>query len=170
MPPTFQEHILAAHQDELLRFIVRKVNCPETAQDIFQDTYIRYTNYPEKSRIENHRAFIFRIAANLVTDYERKNRVRERFIGIEELEIDSFPQGDNFQPEQLLSTQERLELMAHTVEGLPSRCREVFILRRVEGLSHAEIAKRLDISPRMVEKHLHRALLALQNALDEREE
>lgn len=166
MSPTFQEHLLAAHQDELLRFIVRKVNCPEAAQDIFQDTYIRYTNYPEKSRIENHRAFIFRIAANLAADYERRNRVRDRFIGLEEIELDSLPQADNFQPEQLLSAQERLELMAHTVEGLPTRCRAVFILRRVEGLSHAQIAKQLDISPRMVEKHLHRALVALQTALD----
>lgn len=76
------------------------------------------------------------------------------------------PQADDFQPEQLLSARERLELMAKTVEGLPARCREVFILRRVEGLSHAEIAKQLDISPRMVEKHLHRALVALQTVLD----
>jgi RNA polymerase sigma factor (sigma-70 family) len=166
MPPTFQEHILQDHQDELLRFIFRKVNCPDTAQDIFQDTYVRYTNYPEKGQIENHRAFIFRIAANLVADYERKSRVRERFIGVEEVEIDTFPQADNFQPEQLLSAQERLGLMARTVEGLPPRCREVFILRRVEGLSHAQIAKRLEISPRMVEKHLHKALVALQNVLD----
>ncbi|NOS74126.1 MAG: RNA polymerase sigma factor, partial [Methyloglobulus sp.] len=163
------EHILDDHQDELLRFIVRKVNCPDTAQDIFQDTYIRYTNYPEKNQIENHRAFIFRIAANLVADYERRNRVRERFIGVEEVEIDTFPQADSFQPEQLLSTQERLELMANTVEGLPPRCREVFILRRVEGLSHAQISKQLDISPRMVEKHLHKALMALQTVLDEHE-
>ncbi|MBK8814220.1 MAG: RNA polymerase sigma factor [Methylococcaceae bacterium] len=166
MPPTFQEHILQDHQDELLRFIFRKVNCPDTAQDIFQDTYVRYTNYPGKSQIKNHRAFIFRIAANLVADYERKSRVRKRFTGVEELEIDTFPQADNFQPEQLLSVQERLELMARTVEGLPPRCREVFILRRVEGLSHAQIAKCLEISPRMVEKHLHKALVALQNVLD----
>jgi RNA polymerase sigma-70 factor (ECF subfamily) len=166
MSPTFQEHILAAHQDELLRFIVRKINCPETAQDILQDTYVRYTNYPEKSQIENHRAFIFRIAANLVADHERRNRVRERFSGLEEVDIDTFPQADYFQPEQLLSARERLEIMAKTVEGLPSRCREVFVLRRVEGLSHAQIAKQLDISPRMVEKHLHKALVALQNVLD----
>jgi RNA polymerase sigma factor (sigma-70 family) len=169
MSPTFQEHILDAHQDELLRFIFRKVNCPDTAQDIFQDTYVRYTNYPEKGQIENHRAFIFRIAANLVADHERRNRVRERFTGLEEVELDSLPQADSFQPEQLLSAQERLELMAHTVEGLPPRCREVFILRRIEGLSHAQIAKQLDISPRMVEKHLHKALVALQTVLDELE-
>ena len=39
MPPTFQEHILDDHQDELLRFIFLKVNCPDTAQD----TYVRAT-------------------------------------------------------------------------------------------------------------------------------
>jgi RNA polymerase sigma factor (sigma-70 family) len=162
MPPTFQEHILDDHQDELLRFIFRKVNCPDTAQDIFQDTYVRYTNYPEKNKIENHRAFIFRIAANLVSDYERHSRVREGFHPNEEIDLDSLPQQDNLQPEQLVSQRERLQLLAKAVASLPPRCRDVFILVKFEELTYNQAAQRLGISVSMVEKHLNRAIKALQ--------
>ncbi|NOS74874.1 MAG: RNA polymerase sigma factor [Methyloglobulus sp.] len=162
MPPTFQEHILQDHQDELLRFIFRKVNCPDTAQDIFQDTYVRYTNYPEKNQIENHRAFIFRIAANLVADHERHSRVRERFHSTEEIELDTLPQQENLQPEHLIANQERLQLLAKAVAGLPPRCREVFILLKFKELSQGQVAQQLGISTSMVEKHLSHALKALQ--------
>ncbi len=162
MPPTFQEHISAAHQDELLRFIFRKVNCPETAQDIFQDTYVRYSNYPKKNHIENHRAFIFRIAANLVADYDRKTRVRERFHSTEDIELDTLPQQENLQPEQLVSQQQRLQLLANAVAGLSPRCRDVFILIKFEELTYNQAAQRLGISVSMVEKHLNRAIKALQ--------
>ena len=162
MSPSFQEHILAAHQDELLRFIVRKVNCPETAQDIFQDTFVRYTNYPEKNQIENHRAFIFRIAANLVSDYERHNRVRERFHSTEDNELDTLPQQENLQPEQLVANLERLQRLAKAVSALPPRCREAFILVKFEELTYNQAAQRLGISVSMVEKHLSHAIKALQ--------
>jgi RNA polymerase sigma factor (sigma-70 family) len=162
MPPTFQEHILDDHQDELLRFIFRKVNCPDTAQDIFQDTYVRYTNYPEKNKIENHRAFIFRIAANLVSDYERKSRVRERLNPAEPVELDTIPQHENQQPEQLVSQQQRLQQLAKAVAGLPPRCRDVFILVKFEELTYSQAAQRLGISVSMVEKHLSHAIKALQ--------
>jgi RNA polymerase sigma-70 factor (ECF subfamily) len=46
-----------------------RVSCPEAAQDICQETFIRYTGYQEKNTFDNPRAFIFRIAANLATDY-----------------------------------------------------------------------------------------------------
>ena len=162
MSPTFQEHILATHQEELLRFISRKVNCPDAAQDIFQDTYLRYANYPEKDYIDNHRAFIFRIAANLAADYERRNRVRDAYISTGEVLLETIPQQVNLQPDEILCIQERLEHLAQAIEKLPPRCREVFILRKVNELSHAQIADHLSISLSMVEKHLHHALQALQ--------
>jgi RNA polymerase sigma factor (sigma-70 family) len=165
MSPTFQEHILDDHQDELLRFIFRKVNCPGTAQDIFQDTYVRYTNYPEKNKIENHRAFIFRIAANLVADYERKSRVRERLNPSEPVELDTIPQQENQQPEHLVSQQERLQQLAKAVAGLPPRCREVFVLIKFDELSYNQVAQRLNISVSMVEKHLSRAIKVLQQLI-----
>lgn len=49
--------------------------------------------------------------------------------------------------------------MARTIEGLPNRCQQVFILSRLHGLSNGAIADQLGISRNMVEKHIIRALL-----------
>ncbi|MEC4748532.1 sigma factor [Methylomicrobium sp. Wu6] len=59
------------HRYELLRFLSYRVSYSETAQDLFQETFIRYAGYDGKTSVENPRAFIFRIAANLATDYLR---------------------------------------------------------------------------------------------------
>jgi RNA polymerase sigma factor (sigma-70 family) len=168
--PTFQEHILDSYRDELLGFILRQVQCRETAEDIFQDTFIRYTNYPEKSQIENHRAFIFRIAANLSTDFQRRKQVRDRFVVRDVVDVEAIPQQANQHPDQIIAARERLYTMMQVITALPPRCREVFVLRKLEGLSHAQIATRMAITPRMVEKHLHRALAALQEALQKIDE
>jgi RNA polymerase sigma factor (sigma-70 family) len=62
-------------------------------------------------------------------------------------------------PERIALARERLALLAAAMDELPPRCREVFVLRQVEQLDQAEIARRLCISRNMVEKHLRKALL-----------
>ena len=69
--------------------------------------------------------------------------------------------------ETRIDARERLAILAGAVEELPPRCREVFMLRKVEGLDQAEIARRLGISRNMVEKHLRKALLVCAARLKE---
>jgi RNA polymerase sigma-70 factor (ECF subfamily) len=61
--------------------------------------------------------------------------------------------------------QERQELGQKALAGLPPRCREVFILHRLENLTYRQIAKQLDISPRTVEHHVANAVFHLRKAL-----
>lgn len=51
--------------------------------------------------------------------------------------------------------------MHRVVEGLPPRTREIFRLNRIEGLSYADVARRLDISESSVQKHLAKALAVI---------
>jgi RNA polymerase sigma-70 factor (ECF subfamily) len=60
--------------------------------------------------------------------------------------------------EQQASGQEQMRLLLRVVNGLPPKCRDVFVLRMIEGLSQFEIAERLGISVSTVEKHLARGL------------
>ena len=55
------------------------------------------------------------------------------------------------------------------IDGLPPRCREVFVLCRFEELSHAEIARRLDISRNTVVSHMMSALAAIEREMDREE-
>ena len=57
--------LMQRHRQELMRYLSQRIGCNETAQDIFQETFLRYAGYDGKSSVENPRAFIFRIATNL---------------------------------------------------------------------------------------------------------
>lgn len=154
--------LIKTYDEELRRVIARRCGCVETAADIVQETYHRMLNGGLWQQAENPRALLHRIAANLATDYERRNAVRDKYISREEGLADWVAECDSSQPDHILVNQERLNQLELAVNQLPPKCRTVFIMRKFEELSHAEIAERLGISRNMVEKHLRNALLALQ--------
>ncbi len=140
------------HRNELLTFLTRKVRCRETARDLLQDAFVRLM-HSEHGKVGNVRAFLYRIATNLSIDHARRSQVR----GV----------NDEQALEQLLSeaTPERSvvagDTLAHLerlIDGLPSPTREVFLLARVEQMSYKDIAARLGIDARAVERHLNKAL------------
>ena len=155
--------LIKTYDEELRRVITRRCGCMDMAADIVQETYQRMLSGGLWHQAENPRALLHRIAANLATDYERRNTVRNRYISQEETIPDWVAETDNTQPDHILATRERLEQLALIVNKLPPKCRTVFIMRKIDELSHAEIADRLGISRNMVEKHLRNALLTLQH-------
>lgn len=107
-----------------------------------------------------------RIAANLATDYERRHQVRHHYVDNVDFINEELQSSDGIDPEQIIAGRERLDKLVEAVNLLPPKCRIVFMLRKFEDLSHAEIAERLDISRNMVEKHLRNALQKLQQIDD----
>ncbi|MDD2759089.1 MAG: sigma-70 family RNA polymerase sigma factor [Methylomonas sp.] len=159
--------LIKTYDDELRRVITRRCGCMETAADIVQETYQRMLSGGLWQQAENPRALLHRIAANLATDYERRNAVRERYVSQEETLPEWMAEKENAQPDHIVANHERLDNLALAINQLPPKCRTVFVMRKFEELSHAEIAERLSISRNMVEKHLRNALLALQRIDEE---
>jgi RNA polymerase sigma-70 factor (ECF subfamily) len=144
------------HYEELRAFIRRKVGCPATAADLLQETYLRVATANAGASIENQRAYVYRVAGNLVTDHLRQNLARGRIVGpdaIPEALPDLAPNA-----ERSLSAKQRLSSLKAAVDELPPRCRTVFVMRRFQDIGQDEIASRLGISRNMVEKHLRHAL------------
>lgn len=154
--------LIKTYDEELRRVISRRCGCIDMAADIVQETYQRMLSGGLWQQAENPRALLHRIAANLVIDYERRNSVRDRYVSQTETLPDWIAETANTQPDQILANREHLDRLAIIVGTLPPKCRSVFIMRKIDDLSHAEIAERLGISRNMVEKHLRNALLALQ--------
>ena len=73
--PAEAESLIEQHRHELYSFLVRRVNCNETANDLLQDTFFRLINVKTAQPIQNPRAFIYRIASNLATDYLRRQKI-----------------------------------------------------------------------------------------------
>lgn len=140
------------HRSELLAYLARRVNCRETANDLLQDAFIRLMN-SEVTKIGNVRAFLYRIANNLSIDHARRNRVR----GISD-EQDLQDLASDADPQNSAIAGNTLEHLQRLIDGLPSPTREVFLLARVEQLSYKEIAIRLGLDARAVERHLNKAM------------
>lgn len=154
--------LIEHYDEELRRVMTRRCGCIDTAADIVQETYQRLLNGGLWQKAENPRALAHRIAANLATDHERRNAVRARYIDQDDALPDWVAESDHTQPDRILASRQRLDQLSGLVDKLPPKCRTVFIMRKIDDLSHAEIAERLGISRNMVEKHLRNALLALQ--------
>ena len=145
------------HRNELLRFLAQRVSCPEIAQDIFQETFIRFQGYPEKNAVENPRAFLFRIASNLATDYLR-NPSRQTYQAFDVDSVLAELENPALSPEAQAISQQELDLLINALQELPPKCQQVFILLRFKNYSYAQVEAELGISNTMILKYLNRAL------------
>jgi RNA polymerase sigma-70 factor (ECF subfamily) len=134
--------------------LARRVGSLETAEDIVQDAYLRLATR-EAQGVAAPEAYVWRTVGNLALDHRRNLSRRAATVDPVELERagDETPGAD-----QRLIDQARLRQVLTIAAELPPRCREVFVLRKLDGVDQAEIARRLGVSRNMVEKHLRHAL------------
>lgn len=159
----FITQLIKLYDLELRRVMYRRCGCLETAADIVQETYQRMSAGNLWQQADNPRAMLHRIAANLATDHERRDQIRYRYADQAGLSSEDLQSADGLNPEQITVARQRLDNLVEAVNTLPPKCRTVFVLRKFEELSHAEIAERLGISRNMVEKHLRHAIRTLQD-------
>lgn len=157
--------LMNRHRQELLRFLLVKVNCSDTAQDLFQETFIRYANYREKDKVENPRAFIFRIAANLATDHLR-SRSRQMLTNADDGEAIAQLQAPAGELEHAAISRQQMDLLIEALAELPPKCRDVFIMLKLKHYSYAQVEQQLGISQTMILKYLTRALSHCRQRLE----
>jgi RNA polymerase sigma-70 factor (ECF subfamily) len=149
---------------DLVRFLTRRVACPEMAADIAQEAFARMISGSKERVVRDPRSYLFRAAANLASNQRRRGRVLP-LAGDPHAALasvaDSRPGAD-----RVLMDRESLSKLEQAIETLPERQREVFLLNRVEGLDPAAVAARLGISRNMVDKHLRQALVRCLQYLD----
>ena len=131
------------------------------SQDIIQDVFVKV--WENKAKIESLHleAFLFRLVRNRCIDFIKhlkvvNNQMHEIEISskCEELYRIDFIGNEPY----ILIEQELKVKIEKTIQNLPDRCREVFVLSRMDGLKNKEIAEKLDINIKNVERHLNRAL------------
>lgn len=153
------------HHAPLTAYVRSRVDSAPLAADIVQETWARAIPSLRAGAVENVRAFLYRIARNLVTDEARDGRKWSPYLAAEE--AGAVVADDAPDAEQRAIARDRLALVVQLAEGLPPRCREVFMLRKLEGVDQAEIAERLGITRGAVEKQLRHALMVLATRLGE---
>lgn len=135
------------------------------AEDIAQESWARATAAIHKGgAVANVRSYLFRIARNLITDHHRRERARPENSAPPELLAGIADPRPN--AEAQLVTRDELRRMDAIVAAMPARARQVFCLSRLDGLSYAEIGRRIGVSRQTVHDSMTRALLAIQLAAD----
>jgi RNA polymerase sigma factor (sigma-70 family) len=151
------------HNAALLRFATTKLGSEQEARDVAQEAYVRLLQLDKPETIGYLRAFLFKITANLAMDRLRARRRAPMTQTASDEDLITF----ELSPERQCVGQEMVAILHSALSELPSKCREVLILHRFEGLSRTEIAERMGLGERMVRLYMARALEHLQRRIDE---
>jgi RNA polymerase sigma-70 factor (ECF subfamily) len=154
------------HQIPLKRFIARFMRNTADVDDITQETFLRAFSVERGREIEQPKSFLFRIAKHIaLTQLTQKSRQITSYI--EDFE-GSDVIGVAGSTEDEVIGRETLGVHCEAVATLPPQCRQVYLLRKVHGLSHKEIAAHLGIAVSTVEKHLIKGVELCDRYVQER--
>lgn len=146
-------------------FALRILMSEEDAEDLSQDIFIKLLDYPKVWRDKDkdrRNKYLFKMTKNHVFNFIKHKNIERKYqeeLMKKNLIIDEFDIEDN------LHAKEIELLVTYTVEQMPQRRKEVFMMSRFDGKSNAQIAETLDMSVRTVEKHLYLALLELKKTI-----
>jgi RNA polymerase sigma-70 factor (ECF subfamily) len=151
-----------------LRSWLRRFTYSDDIDDIVQESYSRIANLKDVSHIRSGRAYLFTTARMIVAEKARRAKV-VRLETVARIE-DVGAEYDSPSPEQAALANDYLYKVRSLIDVLPERCRDVFRLRKIEGLSQREVAEKLGISEHTVENDVGKGLSLIMKALTEGEQ
>ncbi|WP_262692826.1 RNA polymerase sigma factor [Kordiimonas aestuarii] len=162
---TFDE-LFQKRRAALVRFVDSKIHNQAEAEEIVQEVFIKFRAAYDPAQVAAPEALLARIASNLVIDRVRGARARatreENWGKIHIEGADECSAKDaSLDPARALAAKQDVQAALQVLEALPSKTRQIFLLHRFEGLSHAEVAARTGIPKSTIEKHMIRAIKAL---------
>lgn len=162
---TIEQLFIAAYDDyadAIFRHCVFRLGDREKSKELMQETFMKTWEYlMDGKRVENIRAFLYRVANNLLVDYVRKKQRRPE-TSLEELQLKGFDaKSDEPSPARIFD-QRRIIAMIHRID-MPYRT--AVIMRHIDGLPPKQIAAILGVTPNVVSVRINRGLKQLHSLL-----
>ena len=151
----FEEVFLDCYAS-LKSVVSRYLKRPEDVEDIVQEVFVRTYEAKQKSRILNLRAYFFTTARNL----SLKHKALHANKMTDQLEVLGVSEVYDYRTslETRYEANEQFSIFCEAVRELPPQCRRVLILKKGYGLSHSEIAERLNITVSTTNQHLAKGI------------
>jgi RNA polymerase sigma-70 factor (ECF subfamily) len=149
-----------------MSFLHRHWSDAADVADLRQDTYIRLYEAAARKRPDPVKPYLFQVARNLIIDRLRRKSV----VPIETMSDADWLNVSDLEPlsEQRIASRQELHRMQLALQELPPRCRQVIMLRRVQGLSQKEVAREMGVHEETVESQIVKGMRALTEAMADR--
>lgn len=151
---TMLRSFLADRYDDLKQRLSRRLGSAELAGDALQDTYVRLGRAEVAGAVQSPAAYLFRMAFNVAMDRQRAEKRRLAHNEVQDLLhlVDDAPG-----PGQIAEARFEIEALEKAIAELTPRRRIILLAARLQGMPQREIANRLGVSLRLVEKELRLA-------------
>lgn len=156
-------HVLP-HEAAVRAWLKRWTGRHQDIDDVIQEAYCRLAAMEDITHVGSGRAYLFQTTRNIVLEQVRRSKIVHidnvtdiGAVGI----VDEAPPMD-----RVVAGARELQRVEQLIEGLPVKCRRVFVLRRIHGVSQREIARMLGITEAAVEKQAARGLKLIMNGLE----
>jgi len=160
---TLKQELDARFRAPLMAYFLRRLGNRSEAEDLTQETFARLIGSQSFESAEVARAYVFRVASNLLRDRMRA-AARKRNVTVLPLEaLSGSDPGmvEEIGPERVLVGRERLGEVLACLDELGGRTKSIFILFRLEGMKQKDIAALYGIGQSTVEKYVMAAVLHL---------
>ncbi len=147
----FTESVLP-HEPMLRAWLQSRFPTGVEIDDVVQEAFLRVIRARQRATLGSPKAFLFATARNLALDRIRHRQVTGESSLVRSEDSDVLYDTDDVT--ETVSRNQELELLTEAIQSLPDRCRRIFTLRKVYGLSQADIAARLGISEHTVSAQL----------------
>lgn len=161
-PVWLDDAAIASLRSALKAFVRRRVATMAEAEDLVQEAFARLYSAGAANPIAEPQAYLFRIAANLIIDHNRRANTP---LAKADLYDDAFAPSIPPDQDARIRQEDLQRLFEEVLANLPERQRQVFIMSRYEDKSTLAIALHLRITRRMVQKHLILAVSHLYERL-----
>ena len=140
------------HEPALRAYLRGSFPTLQDIDDLVQDAYARLLKARNAGPVTHPKAYLFATARNAALDLFRRKKIVsiEALAEIEQLSV--LEEGPD--AAEQASHEQELEILTEAINGLPDRCRQILTMRRLQGLSHREIAQTLGISEHTVNAQL----------------
>jgi RNA polymerase sigma-70 factor (ECF subfamily) len=156
------EQMFRRYQPALVRYGYLHLRSNEAAREVVQEVFINVWEKREQLEFGDElKHYLYRAVKNTCLNYLQKRR-------LETVSLEEAITAAAEQEEDNGTNQRRLKAVMAQIDQLPEICREIFMMSRIEGLSHKEIAEILEIAPKTVENQIGIALKKIREGVKER--
>ena len=164
------EMLILRHKLRIYNFIYSKVFDRDTAEDIFQETFIKVIKTLKRGVYNEEGKFlpwVMRIAHNLVIDFFRKNNRIPTFDNSEEFDIFQLISDGNPSAEKTMIEEQVVEDLQNLIHQLPDDQKDVLTMRLYKDMSFKEIAESTGVSINTALGRMRYAIINLRKLIDE---